>query len=138
MFAASSLGQSGKGLSNEDFQRALDILDQGSDYKTFSMNMRSQMQSVILMTETQITDFNEDGSAILLNRLDTSGELLASYKQNAETYATNRGLGDAFTWAKSEVSETNTLPVINSKEERDALPSGTKYVDPDGNVRTKK
>jgi hypothetical protein len=103
MFAASSLGQSGKGLSNEDFQRALDILDQGSDYKTFSMNMRSQMQSVILMTETQITDFIEDGSAIALNNLDTSGELLAGYKQNAETYATNRGLGDAFTWAKSEV-----------------------------------
>ena len=104
MFAASSLGQSGQGLSDKDFQRALDILDQGSDYKTFSMNMRSQMQSVILTTETQITDFNEDGSAILLNRLDTSGELLAGYKQNAETYATNRGLGDAFTWAKSEVS----------------------------------
>ena len=103
MFAASSLGQSGKGLSNEDFQRALDILDQGSDYTTFSMNMRSQMQSVILMTETQITDFNEDGSAIALNRLDTSGELLAGYQQNAETYATNRGLGDAFAWAKSEV-----------------------------------
>jgi len=103
MFAASSLGQSGQGLSDKDFQRALDILDQGSDYKTFSMNMRSQMQSVILTTETQITDFNEDGSAILLNRLDTSGELLAGYKQNAETYATNRGLGDAFTWAKSEV-----------------------------------
>jgi hypothetical protein len=138
MFAASSLGQSGQGLSDKDFQRALDILDQGSDYKTFSMNMRSQMQSVILMTETQITDFNEDGSAIALNSLDTSGELLAGYQQNAETYATNRGLGDAFAWAKSEVSETNTLPVINSKEERDALPSGTKYVDPDGNVRTKK
>jgi len=138
MFAASSLGQSGQGLSDKDFQRALDILDQGSDYKTFSMNMRSQMQSVILMTETQITDFNEDGSAISLNSLDTSGELLAGYKQNAETYATNRGLGDAFAWAKSEVSETNTLPVINSKAERDALPSGTKYVDPDGNVRTKK
>lgn len=103
MFAASSLGQSGQGLSDKDFQRALDILDQGSDYKTFSMNMRSQMQSVILTTETQITDFNEDGSAIALNRLDTSGELLAGYQQNAETYATNRGLGDAFAWAKSEV-----------------------------------
>jgi len=138
MFAASSLGQSGQGLSDKDFIRAVDILDQGSDYKTFSMNMRSQMQAVILKTETQITDFNEDGSAIALNRLDTSGELLAGYQQNAETYATNRGLGDAFAWAKSEVSETNTLPVINSKEERDALPSGTKYVDPDGNVRTKK
>lgn len=138
MFAASSLGQSGQGLSDKDFIRAVDILDQGSDYKTFSTNMRSQMQAVILKTETQITDFNEDGSAIALNRLDTSGELLAGYQQNAETYATNRGLGDAFAWAKSEVSETNTLPVINSKEERDALPSGTKYVDPDGNVRTKK
>ena len=107
MFAASSLGQSGQGLSDKDFQRALDILDQGSDYKTFSMNMRSQMQSVILTTETQITDFIEDGSAILLNTLDTSGELLAGYQQNAETYATNRGLGDAFAWAKSEV---NTAP----------------------------
>ena len=103
MFAASSLGQSGQGLSDKDFQRALDILDQGSDYKTFSMNMRSQMQSVILTTETQITDFNEDGSAIALNTLDTSKELLAGYQQNAETYATNRGLGDAFAWAKSEV-----------------------------------
>lgn len=138
MFAASSLGQSGQGLSDKDFLRALSILDQGSDYTTFSENMRSQMQAVILKTETMITDFNEDGAVNILGGLDTSKQLLAGYQQDAKTYSANRGLGDAFTWANSAISESSGPPVINSKEERDALPSGTKYIDPDGNLRTKK
>lgn len=138
MFAASALGQSGQGLSDKDFSRALEILDNGSDYKTFSENLRSQTQSVIDATNTEIDQFNKDGAVIVLNRIDISGQVMAGYKQTAEEFAVSNNLGDAFAWAKSEVSETSTLPVINSKEERDALPSGTKYVDPDGNVRTKK
>ena len=138
MFAASSLGQSGQGLSDKDFLRALSILDQGSDYTTFSENMRSQMQAVILKTETMIKDFNEDGAISVLGGLDTSNQLLAGYQQDAKTYSANRGLGDAFTWANSAISESSGPPVINTKEERDALPSGTRYIDPDGNIRTKK
>jgi hypothetical protein len=138
MFAASALGQSGQGLSDKDFSRALEILDNGSDYQTFSENLRSQTLSVIEATDVEINQFNTDGAVKILNTIDVSGQVMAGYKQTAEEFAISNNLGDAFTWAKSEVSETNTLPVINSKAERDALPSGTKYIGPDGNVRTKK
>jgi hypothetical protein len=138
MFAASALGQSGQGLSDKDFSRALEILDSGSDYQTFSENLRSQTLSVIEATDVEINQFNTDGAVKILNTIDVSGQVMAGYKQTAEEFAISNNLGDAFAWAKSEVSETNTLPVINSKEERDALPSGTKYIGPDGIVRTKK
>jgi hypothetical protein len=103
MFAASALGQSGQGLSDKDFSRALEILDNGSDYKTFSENLRSQTLSVIEATNTEIDQFNKDGAVIVLNRIDVSGQVMAGYKQTAEEFAVSNNLGDAFAWAKSEV-----------------------------------
>ena len=102
MFAASSLGQSGQGLSDKDFQRALDILDQGSTYETFTQNLRSQMRSVIFRTDTMISDFNEDASVNLLRTLPGSEQVLAGYNQNAQTYAASRNLGEAFTWVQGQ------------------------------------
>jgi hypothetical protein len=103
MFAASALGQSGQGLSDKDFLRALKILDSGSDYKTFSENLRSQTLSVIEATDVEINQFNTDGAVKILNTIDVSGQVMAGYKQTAEEFAVSNNLGDAFAWAKSEV-----------------------------------
>lgn len=105
MFAASSLGQSGQGLSDTDFKRALAVLDSGSTYNTFSTNIRNQTLSVIAKTDGMIKDFGEDASVQLLSQMDTSGKLLAGYTQDAQAYATSRGLGDAFTWVNTTVGE---------------------------------
>ena len=115
MFAASALGQSGQGLSDKDFSRALEILDNGSDYKTFSENLRSQTLSVIEATNTEIDQFNKDGAVIVLNRIDVSGQVMAGYKQTAEEFAVSNNLGDAFAWAKSEVDSappTSNTPTL--------------------------
>lgn len=121
MFAASSLGQSGQGLSDNDFKRALGILDKGASYQTFSENLRSQTLSVIATTDSVIKDFAEDGSVQLLAQMDTSGKLLAGYSQDAQSYATNRNLGDAFTWANSAVGETKPAAVTIPPGAIDAL-----------------
>lgn len=144
MFAASSLGQSGQGLSDKDFQRALAILDQGSTYETFTKNLRSQMRSVIFRTDTMISDFNEDASVNLLRTLPGSEQVLAGYNQNAQTYAASRNLGDAFTWAQgqdaaviipSAGTKENPIPVSGPDEAR-TYPPGTVVKAPDGKLFT--
>jgi len=37
----------------------------------------------------------------------------------------------------SESKKDEVIPVIKTKEERDELPPGTKYIDPNGKIRTK-
>lgn len=121
MFAASSLGQSGQGLSDTDFKRALSVLDNGSNYKTFSTNLRNQTLSVIAKTDGMIKDFGEDASVQLLAQMDTSGKLLAGYTQDAQAYTTSRGLGDAFAWANSAVGETQPTAVTIPAAAAEAL-----------------
>ena len=137
-FAASSLGQSNTGLSNKDFDNALRIIDQGSDYKTFSDNIRSQTQAVVDKTQNMISDFKEDDSVRLLQSVDQSGQLFTGYSTDAVDYATKRGMGDAVQWLSGQVEDPNTIPAPTSREEYDALPAGTKYKAPDGTIKIKK
>ncbi len=133
---AAAQGQTGVGLSNKDFANALTIVSSGRDYETFTKNIRSQMNQVIIKTEGMIQDFREDEAVKLLRPFDPTGQLFSGYTQSAEQYAKTRGIGDAFAWAKGSVQNTTTtLPQPKSKEERDALPIGTEYLDPKGNKR---
>ena len=134
---AAAQGQTGVGLSNKDFANALTIVSSGREYETFTKNIRSQMTQVIIKTEGMIQDFREDEAVKLLAPFDPTGKLFDGYTQSAEQYAQTRGVGDAFAWAKGSVQNTATLPQPKSKEERDALPPGTKYRAPDGEVRTR-
>ena len=132
---AAAQGQTGVGLSNKDFANALTIISSGREYETFTKNIRSQMNQVIIKTEGMIQDFREDESVKLLSPFMQDRQLFEGYTQSAEQYAQTRGIGDAFAWAKGSVQNTTTLPQPKSKEERDALPIGTEYLDPKGNKR---
>jgi hypothetical protein len=110
-FAASSLGQSNTGLSNKDFDNALRIIDQGSTYKTFSDNIRSQTQAVVDKTQNMVTDFTEDDSVRLLQSVDQTGELFNGYSTAATEYATKRGMGDAVQWLSGSPTE-NRKPTL--------------------------
>ena len=116
LYATVSLEQRGAGLSNTDFANALKIVQAGSDYKTFSSNLRARSKEGIGKVEGRISDITStDGQVKLLDLLDPSGNLSSGYKISAQDYLTNRGLGDMYTYANSEVTApvpdpTKTVP----------------------------
>ena len=116
LYATVSLEQRGAGLSNTDFANALKIVQAGSDYKTFSSNLRARSKEGIGKVEGRISDITStDGQVKLLDLLDPSGNLSSGYKISAQDYLTGRGLGDMYTYANSEVTApvpdpTKTVP----------------------------
>lgn len=106
-FAASSLGQSGQGLSNKDFEKALAILDQGNTYETFSANLKSQAAAVVKKTQRMINDFNEDDAVIMLQRRDQN--LFKGYGKSTGLYANDNGMADAFSWLSGKPTLENFL-----------------------------
>jgi hypothetical protein len=95
------LGQSGQGLSNKDFEKALQIVSAGAG-QTFIDNMKARTNEVIQKADIAIDAFKEQGSIKIMGRLDTTGELLSGYTRTSEEFANARGYGEAYAWAKSE------------------------------------
>lgn len=111
LYATVSLEQRGAGLSNTDFANALKIVQAGSDYKTFSSNLRARSKEGIGKVEGRISDITStDGQVKLLDLLDPSGNLSSGYKISAQDYLTGRGLGDMYTYANSKVTTPVTDP----------------------------
>jgi len=142
-YASSRLGQSGQGLSNKDFQKALEIVAAGTG-QTFIDGIKGKVSEIVQIADNAIDIFNEDGSVQIMDVLDTTGRLLSGYRRGSEEYANARGFGEAYAWAKSESqskrppkpTSTEGLPTPQSEEERNALPRGW-YVSPDGNYKFK-
>ena len=142
-YASARLGQSGQGLSNKDFEKALQIVASGQG-QTFITGLKAKVAEIIQISDTAIDDFNEDGSVIIMDQLDTSGKLLSGYRRTSQEYAEARGFGEAYAWAKApEQSERpprpaslEGLPRPTSRAERDALPRGW-YVTPDNTLAFK-
>ena len=104
LYATVSLEQRGAGLSNTDFANALNIVRAGSDYPTFSGNLRARSKEGIGKVEGRISDIISTSAQIkLLDKLDPSRELSSGYKTTAKDYLTERGLGDMYTYANSEL-----------------------------------
>jgi hypothetical protein len=104
LYATVSLEQRGAGLSNTDFANALNIVKAGSDYGTFSGNLRARAKEGIDKVEGRISDITNTSAQIkLLDKLDPSRELSSGYKTTAKDYLTGRGLGDMYTYAYSEL-----------------------------------
>ena len=149
VYASSRLGQSGQGLSNKDFVKALEIVAAGKG-DTFIKNIKSQTKEIVQIADNAIADFAEEGDVMILDTLDTSGNLLKGYKQTTEEFANNRGFGDAYAFVMSEETPQQQtsekppkptslqgVPRVRTEEERNALPNNTWYVDPTGTLRIK-
>jgi len=110
-FAASSMGQSGQGLSNKDFENAMETIDSGKDYETFTKNLRSQASSVVEKTEELIANFNTDDAVKILKSMQDG--LFEGYGQTAEEYAERTNLSDAYTWSQAayKAPESSADPV---------------------------
>lgn len=100
-YASSRLGQSGQGLSNKDFQKALEIVAAGTG-QTFVDGIKGKVGEIIQIADNAIADLNEDGSVMIMDQLDTSGNLLKGYKQTSQEFAEKRGFGTSYRWAKGE------------------------------------
>lgn len=109
VYASSRLGQSGQGLSNKDFLKALEIVAAGKG-QTFITNIKSQTKEIVQIADNAIKDFTEDGSIKILDSIDPSQELLSGYKQTPEEFANSRGFGDAYAFVMSETQPTSTPP----------------------------
>lgn len=111
LYATVSLEQRGAGLSNTDFENALNIVIAGSDYVTFSGNLRARSKEGIDKVEGRISDITNTSAQIkLLDKLDPSGDLSSGYKTTAKDYLTERGLDGMYTYAYSEVPTIDNSP----------------------------
>lgn len=118
---AAAQGQTGVGLSNKDFANALTIISSGREYETFTKNIRSQMNQVIIKTEGMIQDFREDEAVKLLAPFMQDRQLFEGYTQSAEQYAQTRGIGDAFAWAKGSTAVSIPQGAINALKDDPSL-----------------
>ena len=106
-FAASALGQSGQGLSNDDFKYALTVVSTGSTYDTFSTGIKSQVNSIISKTDRMVGRFIQNTAVNLLK--NNNSTLFQGYEQTSEQYANDNNLSGAYAWAKSETSGNPNL-----------------------------
>ena len=111
-YASSELGQSGHGLSNKDFEKALQVVSAGKG-TGFIINIKDKVKTIVERADVAIDNFKENGSIKIMENLDTSKTLLSGYKRTSEQYANDTGFGEAYAWVHSE---TLTSP--------SAIPSG--------------
>lgn len=125
LYATVSLEQRGAGLSNTDFANALNIVQAGSDYGTFSGNLRARSKEGIDKVEGRISDITNTSAQIkLLDKLDPSGDLSSGYKTTAKDYLTERGLDGMYTYAYSEVPTIDNSPKDPAEVTAKAKPVG--------------
>jgi len=135
-FAASSMGQSGQGLSNKDFDNAIKAIDSGKDYQTFTTNLREQAASVVAKTSEMIMNFNSNQAIKILRRSEDG--LFDGMGLTAEDYSKKINLGDAYTWSQTPYKKpkASTDPeIINDDEGYKALGPGVLYRGKDGKLR---
>ena len=128
-FAASSMGQSGQGLSNKDFENAMKTIDSGKDYETFTKNLRSQAASVVAKTTEMINNFNDDDSVGILKGMQDG--LFESYGQTAEEYSKRMNIGDNYTWSQTPYKKPEASTdrvVLSTQDEYKYLGPNVKYI----------
>jgi len=111
LYATVSLEQRGAGLSNTDFKNALQIVGPGSDYTTFSNNLRSRSLEGIEKVKGRINDLVETSAQIkILDQLDPSKNLSSGYTQSVEQYLEGRGLSHLVEYATTKATVQNPPP----------------------------
>lgn len=120
-YAASGLGQSGQGLSNTDFEKALLIVGTGATEGTFLTNLHARVSDSIKATDVVITDFSTSPEVDILSSI--SGDLLTSLKQPVSTYATTHGFEEMYTWASKEY-----VAAVEVVEAKVVYPKGVRVV----------
>jgi hypothetical protein len=127
-------GQSGNAMSNKDFERLTQMLNTSGSVQAFADNLRGYMRSKVESYDDAVFQAENTG-------------LVADFKQrfkwspvaplkNFQTFVTERD-SPTLTTAFDNTMNSQSLPQPKSKEERDALPKGTQYLDPKGNERTR-
>jgi hypothetical protein len=111
LYATVSLEQRGAGLSNTDFKNALQIVGPGSDYTTFSNNLRSRSLEGIEKVKGRINDLVGTSAQIkILDQLDPSKNLSSGYTQTVEQYLEGRGLSHLVEYATTKATVQNPPP----------------------------
>ena len=128
-FAASSMGQSGQGLSNKDFDNAIKTIDSGKDYQTFTTNLREQAASVVAKTSEMIMNFNSNQAIKILRRSEDG--LFDGMGLTAEDYSKKINLGDAYTWSQTPYKKPEASTdrvVLSTQDEYKYLGPNVKYI----------
>ena len=116
LYATVSLEQRGAGLSNTDFKNALQIVGTGSDYSTFSNNLRSRSLEGIEKVRGRVNDLVGTSAQIkILDQLDPSKNLSSGYTQSVEQYLEGRGLSHLVEYATTKATVQNPPPGIVEK-----------------------
>ena len=123
---------------------ALDEQKAAQDTQTFGLGLRAAQQAQGLRdvitdpskTPEQRTEATAQLNALSGKGLPQSEWVSGSYKD--EMGAETPYLLDKTTGNVKSVPNNIGLPSITSKEERDKLPPGTRYIAPDGSVQTKR
>jgi len=104
-YASSELGQSGHGLSNKDFEKALQVVSAGMG-TGFIINIKDKVKTIVQRADVAIDNFKENGSIRIMETLDTSKTLLSGYQRTSEQYANDTGFGEDYAWVNSETLDS--------------------------------
>ena len=118
-FAASTLEQRGAGLSNRDFATALNIVRGGSDFVTFSKNLKSQVSQGLSATQVKINDLKNNSPQIkLLNELDPTKDLTKGYTMYLSDWFRTQNLDNEYNWVNSETAApaSDTPPAVTQPQ----------------------
>ena len=108
-FASSTLEQRGPGLSNRDFATALNIVRGGTDFVTFSKNLKSQVSQGLSATQVKINDLKNNSPQIkLLNELDPTKDLTKGYTMFLSDWFRTQNLDNEYNWVNSDTTAQAT------------------------------
>jgi hypothetical protein len=135
-YARTGLGQEGVGLSNQDFQNALNIVSSGSSYETFSQNLRERVNEGIANVERTRLNLAEDPQILNISDMPQGREKLTPIIfTDTATYAESRGMSDVLQWAQGEQTTeaaeqpTETSPDETAGRQTEEQPAGPEQQD---------
>ena len=125
-------GQSGNAMSNKDFERLTQMLNTSGSVQAFADNLRGYMRSKVESYDDAV--FQAENTGLVADFKDRFKWSPVAPLKDFQTFVTERSSA-TLTKAFDNTMNSQSLPQPKSKEERDALPEGTKYLAPNGEVR---
>lgn len=106
-YAKTGLGQEGVGLSNKDFENALQIVSAGSSYDTFSKNLRSRVSEGIDAVEDNRLELGRDPAVRAVLEMPNAERWTSDLLNSpTEQFVQSRGLGEMYQWSQAESEGT--------------------------------
>jgi len=124
-YAKTGLGQEGVGLSNKDFENALNIVSSGSSYDTFSQNLRDRVRESASSVEDRRLELSEDPAVRAVLTMPSAEQWTSDLlSRPTEEFVQSRGLSDVYQWSQGTPQDAE-LPQGDTTQAPEAQPDAS-------------